>query len=885
MESRRPGDPLSSDSLPNEDSRAADQQEGDSAEAVSAEPQARENASEGSLAAPEPAESGEARGDRDVAEPGTGESPSVLSELQAQSGDTDSGEESSSQNQASDAGHVDDETDIFLNSPEAMDHDADAVGEEGASTLAARIPVDAIPPPEQSAPASEAAPEPAADQAGDTEALPGADSPAEETSPEVALGVLQEADSPSAEGDPSGGTAGESPGGTTIADIPAESGALSGDSELASVGETNIATSNADASPSESPSATAKFSDEAASPSEESPPAESASAVSESSSEASSLTASGSVETVPPDPEVSSESTPPGDKAPFSRPWLANYPAEVPHSLNYPNQSIAQFLLDSVGRFPDHKALHFLGKTMTYRELHTAAVRLATELVALGVSKGDRVAIMLPNCPQAVVSYYGVLLAGAVVVQTNPLYVERELEHQLKDSGAVAILTIDLLYGRLSRVRGEKPEEGPVPALRHVIVTSIKDGLPFPKNLLYPIKQRKEGFKNDIPYGKHGVLAYKKLLAGHAPSVELPELGRGDELAALQYTGGTTGTPKGVMLTHGNLVSNTLQTSAWCYKAEDGKEKFLAALPLFHVFGLTVLMNMSVLRAGMLVLLPRFELDAVLKTIDAEKPTIFPGAPTMYVAMINHANAAKNDLSSINVCISGSSALPLEVQEQFESLTGGRLVEGYGLTEASPVTHANPIWGKRKIGTIGLPFPDTDVAIVDPSTGRRLKTGEMGELVVRGPQVMAGYWNRPEETAATLREGWLHTGDLATIDEEGYCTIMDRIKDVIIASGFNVYPREVEEVLFEHPAVREAAVIGVKDEYRGETVKAFIVLKEGWHVSDSQLDRWCRDRLAAYKVPHRYAFRETLPKTMVGKVLRRKLAEEEAESMEKAKEG
>jgi long-chain acyl-CoA synthetase len=791
MESRRPGDPLSSDSLPNEDSRAADQQEGNSAEAVSAEPQTHENASEGSLAAPELAESGEARGDRDVAEPGTGESPAVLSKLQAQSGDTDPGEESSSQNQASDAVHVDDETDIFLNSPEAMDHDADAVGEEGASTLAARIPVDAIPPPEESAPASEAAPEPAADRAGDTEALPGADSPAEESSPNAALDVLQEADAPPAEEDPSGGTA----------------------------------------------------------------------------------------------DNASSESTPPSEKAPFSRPWLANYPAEVPHSLSYPNQSIAQFLLDSVGRFPDHKALHFLGKTMTYRELHTAAVRLATELVALGVSKGDRVAIMLPNCPQAVVSYYGVLLAGAVVVQTNPLYVERELEHQLKDSGAVAILTVDLLYGRLSRVRGDKPEEGPVPALRHVIVTSIKDGLPFPKNLLYPIKQRKEGFKNDIPYGKHGVLAYKKLLAGHAPSVELPELGRGDELAALQYTGGTTGTPKGVMLTHGNLVSNTLQTSAWCYKAEDGKEKFLAALPLFHVFGLTVLMNMSVLRAGMLVLLPRFELDAVLKTIDDEKPTIFPGAPTMYVALINHANAAKNDLSSINVCISGSSALPLEVQEQFESLTGGRLVEGYGLTEASPVTHANPIWGKRKIGTIGLPFPDTDVAIVDPSTGRRLKTGEMGELVVRGPQVMAGYWNRPEETAATLREGWLHTGDLATIDEEGYCTIMDRIKDVIIASGFNVYPREVEEVLFEHPAVREAAVIGVKDEYRGETVKAFIVLKEGWHVSDSQLDRWCRDRLAAYKVPHRYAFRETLPKTMVGKVLRRKLVEEEAESMEKAKEG
>jgi long-chain acyl-CoA synthetase len=574
----------------------------------------------------------------------------------------------------------------------------------------------------------------------------------------------------------------------------------------------------------------------------------------------------------------------PAEDAPLTRPWLNSYPKEVPHGLKYPDQSIAQFLLDSVNRYPDHKALHFLGKTMTYRELHTASVRLASELVALGIAKGDRVAIMLPNCPQAVVSYYGVLLAGAVVVQTNPLYVERELEHQLRDSGAVAIITVDLLYGRLSRVRGERPEEGPIPSLRHAVITSIADGLPFPKNMLYPIKQRKEGFKNDIPYGRNGVLAYKKLLSGRAPSVELPPLAGGDELAALQYTGGTTGTPKGVMLTHGNFVSNTMQMSAWCYKAEDGKEKFLAALPLFHVFGLTVLMNLSVLRAGMLILLPRFEIDTVLKTINDEKPTIFPGAPTMYVALINHPNAAKNDLSSIKICVSGSSALPLEVQEQFESLTGGRLVEGYGLTESSPVAHANPIWGKRKIGTIGLPFPDTEVAIVDPVSGRRLKTGEMGELVIRGPQVMKGYWNRPEETASTLRDGWLHTGDLATMDEEGYFTIMDRIKDVIIASGFNVYPREVEEVLFEHPAVREAAVAGVKDEYRGETVKAFIVLKEGWHVSRSQLDRWCRDRLAAYKVPHHYAFRETLPKTMVGKVLRRKLVEEDNELSQSGKE-
>ncbi|WP_223830133.1 long-chain-fatty-acid--CoA ligase [Paenibacillus arenilitoris] len=558
------------------------------------------------------------------------------------------------------------------------------------------------------------------------------------------------------------------------------------------------------------------------------------------------------------------------------RPWLKHYPKEIPASLDYPDQSIVQFLLDAVNRYPNHIALHFMGKTMTYRELHADAVRLAAGLLSLGIARGDRVAVMLPNCPQAVVSYYGVLLAGAIVVQTNPLYVERELELQLADSGAVAIITVDLLYARLANVRGERPESGPLPQLRHAVVTSIKDGLPFPKNMLYPLKQRKEGFRADIPYGSSGVVAYKRLLAGAKPeSAALPRAASGSDLAALQYTGGTTGTPKGVMLTHRNLTANTMQTSAWCYKARDGKEKFLAALPLFHVFGLTVLMNMSVSRAGTLVLLPRFETATVLRTINKQHPTIFPGAPTMYVALINHKDAASNDLSSINVCISGSAALPLEVQERFEAMTGGRLIEGYGLTEASPVTHANPIWGKRKIGTIGLPFPDTDAAVIDPATGRHLPVGELGELAIRGPQVMKGYWNKPVETDLVLKGGWLRTGDLATMDEDGFFTIMDRIKDVIIAGGFNIYPREVEEVLFEHPAVREAAVLGVKDAYRGETVKAYIVLKEGWQVSPSQLDRWCRERIAAYKVPHHYAFRETLPKTMVGKVLRRKLQEEE----------
>jgi long-chain acyl-CoA synthetase len=371
-------------------------------------------------------------------------------------------------------------------------------------------------------------------------------------------------------------------------------------------------------------------------------------------------------------------------------------------------------------------------------------------------------------------------------------------------------------------------------------------------------------------------MPYKRFLSQAKPLYVQADSDPAGDIALLQYTGGTTGMPKGVMLTHRNLVANAIQARAWCYGLRDASERFLAVLPLFHVFGLTVLMNLAIMRAGTLVLLPRFEAGAMLEAIRKKRPTVFPGAPTMYIAVMNHEQAGKTDLSSIKVCVSGAAPLPLDVQERFEALTGGILIEGYGLTEASPVTHVNPIWGTRKIGTIGVPLPGTDARIVNRETGEPLPPGQIGELAVKGPQVMAGYWNRPEETAAVLRDGWLHTGDLAVMDEDGFFAIVDRIKDVIIAGGFNIYPREVEEVLYEHPAVQHAAVLGVKDPYRGETVKAFIVLRSGLSVSAMQLDRWCRDRLAAYKVPHLYEFRDELPMSMVGKVLRRKLAEEEA---------
>ncbi|MBB6674470.1 long-chain-fatty-acid--CoA ligase [Cohnella nanjingensis] len=546
--------------------------------------------------------------------------------------------------------------------------------------------------------------------------------------------------------------------------------------------------------------------------------------------------------------------------------WLRHYPKEVPETLRYPDGNAAQFLTDAAGKFPGGEAMEFLGRSYSYAELAKRAARLANALRGLGIEKGDRVAILLPNCPQAVVAYYGILMAGAVAVQTNPLYRERELRHQLADSGAKAVIALDLLVPRVEAVRGET-------AIRHLIVTSLSDGLPFPKNRLYPLKRRREHPGLKIGYGANGTVRWSALLR-RAPDTPLCEpADAGTDLALIQYTGGTTGVAKGVMLTHANIIANTMQTTAWFYSTKEGQERYLAALPLFHVFGLTVLMNQSVYLGSSLLLIPRFEPKAVLETIRRKRPTVFPGAPTMYIALLNHPDAREGDLRSIRVCVSGAAPLPREVQDRFEQLSGGRLNEGYGLTEASPVTHCNPLWGFRKPGTIGIPLPDTDARIVGEDLFVELPPGEIGEVAVRGPQVMKGYWGRPEETDKVLQDGWLRTGDIGWMDEDGFFTIIDRKKDVILAGGFNVYPREVEEVLFEHPAIREAAVVGVPDDYRGETVKAFIVLREGWQVSEMQLNRWCRDRLAPFKVPHRYEFREALPTSLIGKVVRRELRE------------
>jgi len=545
--------------------------------------------------------------------------------------------------------------------------------------------------------------------------------------------------------------------------------------------------------------------------------------------------------------------------------WLEHYSEDVPATYPYPKFNLAKLLMETATEYPEHVAAYFLGKTVTYRELYDATICFANALRSMGIGRGDRVAIMLPNCPQAVIAYYGALMIGAVVVQTNPLYVEREIELQMNDSGAVVIVTLDLIFRRVANVKANT-------ALKYIIVTSIQDYLPFPKNLLYPLAARREGSDRSVAYGP-GVLNMRELLEHASSAPLLSEVDAERDLALLQYTGGTTGTPKGCMLTHYNLVANTIQCKLWLQCKEKATERYLAALPFFHVFGMTVLMNLSIATAGTLYLVPRFNIHNILKLIHEHEPTLFPGAPTMYNAIIHHPHVSRYDLSSIKACVSGAAPLPGEVQTKFEQLTGGKLIEGYGLTEASPVTHVNKLWGKRKIGSIGIPIPDTDAKVVDPDTGEELPPGEIGELIISGPQVMLGYWNKPEETAQALRNGWLYTGDMARMDEEGFFYIVDRKKDVIIASGFNIYPREVEEVLYAHPAVQDAAVVGVPDEYRGETVKAFIVVKQGDSVTEQELDEWCRERLAKFKVPHYYEFRDQLPKSIIGKVLRRKLQE------------
>ncbi|MCT4478672.1 long-chain-fatty-acid--CoA ligase [Peribacillus frigoritolerans] len=552
-----------------------------------------------------------------------------------------------------------------------------------------------------------------------------------------------------------------------------------------------------------------------------------------------------------------------------NKPWQAIYPEQIPAVLSYEDKPLYSFLKESAEEFPDKVSIHFQGKELTFREVYESAIKFAAYLKSIGLQKGERVAVMLPNCPQGVISFFGILMAGGVVVQTNPTYTERELEYQMKDSGAKIILAMDILFPRVTAVASRTDIE-------HIIVTAIKEYLPFPKNLIYPFIQKKQyGIVINVEHEGNHHLFSEIMKRKITEEVTVP-IDVDNDLALLQYTGGTTGFPKGVMLTHKNMLANTKMCNAWLYKNKRGEERILAILPFFHVYGMTTVLVLSVMEGNTMIIMPKFDVEATLKTIQKQKPTMFPGAPTMYIGLLNHPDIAKYDLSSINACISGSASLPLEVQEQFEKITGGKLVEGYGLSETSPVTHANFIWDQPRVkGSVGLPWPDTDSVILSLENFEELPPNEIGEIAIKGPQVMQGYWNRPDETEKTFKNGWLLTGDLGYMDEQGFFYVVERKKDTIIAGGFNIYPREVEEVLYEHEAIQEVVVAGIPDPYRGETVKAYVVLKKNARVTEEELNEFARKNLASYKVPRSYEFRNELPKTTIGKILRRVLIEEE----------
>jgi long-chain acyl-CoA synthetase len=554
------------------------------------------------------------------------------------------------------------------------------------------------------------------------------------------------------------------------------------------------------------------------------------------------------------------------------RPWLRSYDPGVPAEIDVPDEPLHAALTRAAAAYPQRTAIRFYGRSVTYRALDELADRFANALISeLGVRKGDRVALLMPNCPQMVLAYYGGLRAGAVMVPTSPLYVESEIEHQLADAGASVVVCLSALFGRVQSIRSR------LPMLRHVVVTNIKDFFPRHLRLLFSLtRERRDGHRVSLP-GDGQTYWLSRLLArarASSPGVSVTA----SDLALLQYTGGTTGVAKGAMLSHRNLVANTLQVRAWFTNVAnpDGPDVVLGVLPLFHIYAVTSIMNFSIQGAGTMVLQPRFVVDDVLKAIQRERPDILPGVPTMYMA-INHApNLARYNLRSLKGATSGAAPLPIEVERRFEELTGVRIVEGYGLTEASPVTHSVPTHGHAP-GTIGVPLPSTEAAIFDQDSDRqRLGPGELGELAVRGPQVMQGYWNRPEDTADVLRDGWLFTGDIARQDADGFFSIVDRKKDMIITGGMNVYPRDVEEPLYEHPKVREAVAVGIPDERWGEAVKVYIVLRDGQSATEQEIIDYCKGRMARYKVPKFVEFRKELPKSMVGKVLRRELIREEA---------
>jgi long-chain acyl-CoA synthetase len=561
----------------------------------------------------------------------------------------------------------------------------------------------------------------------------------------------------------------------------------------------------------------------------------------------------------------------------MDKPWIEHYDEGVPASIDYPPIPLDRILADAAARQPDHPATVFgsvvgsrvLDAKLKYRQLDDLVNRFAAGLQQMGVNKGDRVAIMLPNCPQFIITSYATWRIGGVVVCCNPLYVGREVEHLVHDSEAETFVVLSSFYERIKSIRADT-------GLKRVIVTNIKEYFPGLLKLLFTLaKEKKEGHRVDIS-GDTDTYWFQDVVKG-APNSPTPVEIDPAEVATLIYTGGTTGGPKGAQLTHRNLVTNATVLNIWAKSREAG-DPMLAVMPYFHSYGMTAGMNTAIYNANTIVLIPNpRDLVHVLGSIQKHHVSYYAGVPTMFIGFNNFPGRDKYDLTSLRFAASAAAPLPPEVQARFEKITGGKMVEAYGLTETGPAACMDPIDSPRA-HSIGVPLPDTDMKIVDLETGaQELPVGEIGEIIIKGPQVMKGYWKLPTETANALRvgpdgqPGWFYSGDIGFMDSDGYFHISDRKKDMIIAGGYNIYPADVEAVLFEHPGIQEAAVIGVPDERRGETVKAFIVLKEGESVTEDEIITFCRERMAAYRVPRIIEFRDELPKSMVGKVLRREL--------------
>ncbi len=553
-------------------------------------------------------------------------------------------------------------------------------------------------------------------------------------------------------------------------------------------------------------------------------------------------------------------------------PWFRYYEQEVPHSLCYRNVALYTWLDEAAEHTPRRLACRFFNTKISYARLREEAEIVAANLKAHGVRPGDRVGIMLPNLPQTVVAFWGILKAGGVVTMINPLYMEKELLHQIHDSGLRHLITIDLCWPKLEQLRDRL-------GIERYYITTIAEGLSFPLTWLQRVKAWRDKSAKKIPYDGN-VLPFSTLLAGRT-RLSVPVKNPEEDLALLQYTGGTTGLSKGAMLTHSNVGANIQQTGAVLHCLMHEPQVIMAVVPYFHVYGLTTCVVLPTLLRAATVPIPRFAPGELLAGIEKYKVTVLPGAPSIYIALLQQKHARAYALKTLKFCIAGSAPMPVESLRQFEAETGAKIIEGYGLSEASPITHLNPAQGMRKIGSIGVPFPDTEARIVDMELGSvPMPPGKVGELILRGPQVMRGYWNNPDETANALRNGWLYTGDIAVMDEDGYFTIVDRKKDMIIVGGYNVAPREIDEVLYEHPKVKEAVTVGVPHPTRGETIKAYVVLKDGEKAERAEIIAWCRQHLANYKVPRQLEFREELPKTLVGKILRRALRAEEVARQE-----